>query len=84
MINGKEILFQPFEFTQLSIQGIWDQRKIINEIEKRNFDLIILEFNIFDPPNKIERFTNEMIQTIRDKYCLVEKIGRKYLYEPCV
>lgn len=84
VVNGKDVVFQPFEFTQLSIQGIWDQGKILQEIDKKKFDLIILEFNVFDLPTKNERFTNEMIQLIRSNYCFSEKIGRKYLYEPCI
>lgn len=83
VINGKEVYFQPFEFTQLALQGIWDQRKIIDEISNKNFDLIILEFNVFDPP-KTDRFTPEMIKEIEKHYCLITKLGKKYLYKPCI
>lgn len=83
VINGKELYFQPlFDFTYLSNKGLWDQKLILSEIENKSFDLIILEFDVFDLAYT-ERLTYEMVLEIRENYCLSKKIGWYYLYEPC-
>jgi len=84
VINGKEIYFMPFEFTQLAIQGIWDDEKIVKEIRDKSFEAIILEFNIdcIDKPYKVERFTPKMIESIKENYYLARRIGRFFIYLP--
>ena len=84
VINGKEIYFQPFEFTQLAIQGMWDDENIVKEIRKRSFEAIILEFSIdcMDKSVHYERFTPKIVESIKDNYYLSHRIGKFFIYLP--
>ena len=44
--QGRSIYFQPFEMTQLTRDGDWDQRPILKDIEQQNFPMIM----IWSPP----------------------------------
>ncbi|MEO0227422.1 MAG: glycosyltransferase family 39 protein [candidate division WOR-3 bacterium] len=79
--NKKNILFQPFEITQLANQKIWDQTQFINDIKNRRFSLIILFFDV-DCWVDEERLTSEMVEAIRAHYSVSRKIGEYYLYQP--
>lgn len=85
VVNGKTVLFQPFVFTQIQRQGLWDQSKLVSDIETENFSLIILRFYMNnDEIHEIHRsrLTDEMINAIKDSYYLVKKIGDYYIYMP--
>jgi trehalose/maltose transport system permease protein len=79
--TGRQIYLQPFEFTQLAREGVWDQAPLLRDIEERRFSLIL----IFAPPRTdlpSERWTPEMLARIREYYTLVETIGNRQVYRP--
>lgn len=81
VVNRRQILFQPFVFTQLARQNLWDQGKFVADITEKRFSLIILTFNINYEIDK-ERLTEEMAEAIRRSYYSEEKIGDYYIYRP--
>jgi hypothetical protein len=81
LVNNKEILFQPFIFTQLAKQNLWNQKPFIKDIEEKKFSLVILTFNT-DYENYGEMFSDEVVNAIRYGYHLHQKIGNYYIYRP--
>lgn len=81
VVNRRQILFQPFVFTQLARQNLWDQGNFVADIRENRFPLIILTFNINYETDK-ERLTEEMVEAIRRGYHLENRIGIYYIYLP--
>lgn len=76
--QGYPILFQPFDFSQMARRGLWDQTSFLRDIESGKFDLVI----IYKEDDDIirERWTDEMLASIRENYTLQE-LPCCYLYE---
>jgi len=66
--NGKRIVFQPFAMTQLAKRGLWDQKRIVNDIKNNRFSLIIMSRVGLETG----RWTKEMNETILQNYNLME------------
>jgi hypothetical protein len=84
VLNKRPVPIEPFVFTQLSNEGVWDQKGFLQDLQNRRFSLVILDFDLSKDPQfpDSERFTPEMIQEIRANYSLTEKIGDTYIYKP--
>lgn len=81
--HNKDIYFDPFIFTQLHYQGIWDQSKIVKEIEEKKFDVIMLEFSLYyDHWRDSDRWSKEMKQAMYENYYLVDTEGHIRIYKP--
>jgi len=81
--HNKEIYFDPFIFTQLYYQGLWDQNKILKDIEDKKFDLVMLEFNvIYDHYDNSDRWTREMKYDIYNNYVLIDQQANIWVYKP--
>jgi len=83
VLNDKDVMFEPFVFTQLSNGGLWDQTSFLCELSNREFSLVVLSFNVSDEDaaSQTERFTDDMIEQIRDNYYLVDRVGDTYIYK---
>jgi len=81
VMNDRRVLYQPFEFTQLSYQGLWDQSRFVRDIDIQKFGLLILGSDTQGAYDE-ERFTPEMVAAIRRCYALQEQIGDWYIYKP--
>jgi hypothetical protein len=80
-LAGKELVFQPFEFKQLVVGGIWDQQPLLETIQARQYALILL----YDPPtwdSRGARWTPEQIKSIEDNYMQVERLADTRVYVP--
>lgn len=81
--HDKDIYFDPFIFTQLHYQGLWDQSKIVKDIEERKFDVIMLEFSLYyDHWSDSDRWSKEMKQAMYENYYLVDTQGHIRVYKP--
>ncbi len=81
VLNNRKVLYQPFEFTQLKYQGLWDQSRFVRDIVGQKFALLILGSDIQGSYDE-ERFTPEIVTAITNSYVLDEKIDDWYLYVP--
>lgn len=81
LLSNKPVLFQPFIMSELSREGKWDASQFISDLQTGKFSLIILYFNLYENPD-YERYTEKMIFAMREKYQLVGRIGRYWLYIP--
>lgn len=81
--HNRDIYFDPFIFTQLYYQGLWDQEKIIKDIREKKFDLIMLEFSLYyDHWSDSDRWTKEMKQAMYENYYLIDTQGYIRVYKP--
>jgi hypothetical protein len=76
-LQGRPLLIQPFEVTQLAWAGKWDQTPLLNSINKKEFAAIIL----YDRPWVNERWTQEMLSEINHSYMLVDVIAENKIYK---
>lgn len=44
LTGGKEIFGEPFSMAQMSYSGVWDQTRILDELDRKRFSLVILYF----------------------------------------
>ncbi|MAA77657.1 MAG: hypothetical protein CL916_00230 [Deltaproteobacteria bacterium] len=83
--SGRDIWIQPFEFSQFSNQGLWSDTPLIDAIEKQNFALLILLFdlnvNVSLTPSG-DRFTPKIRNTMKEKYELISREGMYWIYTP--
>jgi hypothetical protein len=81
LLAGHEPVYEPFICTQLVHQGFWDQKPLLQQIQNKEFSRIVLQFDIQNQEFDRERFTDELIYTIRQNYLLMHNIGTYYFYK---
>ena len=64
---GKPIVYEPFEFTQLARAGVWDEKKITDRIDRRDFPFIVLNTNTVRFA-RTGRFTVNFIEHLNARY----------------
>jgi hypothetical protein len=80
---NKRIYVQPFEFTQLAEQGVWDQRPLVEAIRRRHFVAVVLRFRLGDAPGfHAERIDAPLIAALKEAYRLDASYGTYFIYRP--
>ena len=79
-LAGKRLLFQPFEYKQLAVGGVWDQSPFLQNIEDHEFDLILLYDPEWDSRNA--RWTPEQLGQIEQSYYLLGRLAQTRIYVP--
>ena len=85
VLNGKPYLYQPAVLTELQRQGIWDQSRLVGDLQDEKYSLLLLYFDVNDENsfnNHRAYFTNEMRDAIRHNYYIKEKVHGSYIYMP--
>lgn len=75
-LQGRPLVIQPFEVTQLAWAGKWDQSPLLDSINRKEFAAIIL----YDRPWVNERWTQEMLSAIGQSYRLVDVVAENKIY----
>jgi hypothetical protein len=75
-LQGRPLVIQPFEVTQLARDGQWDQTPLLQAIENKEFASIIL----YDREWSNERWTPEMLDTITQTYMLADIVAENKIY----
>jgi hypothetical protein len=81
VLDGRPLVFQPFEFKQLAIAGLWNQKPFLDTIEKQEYGLILL----YNPPSwdsRHARWTDEQLAAISSKYISVQNYADTLIYTP--
>lgn len=68
VLNGKPILMQPFELSQLALAGLWDQQPFLDALRRGDYPVILLYQPYRNPGLRFERWTPEMLAAINDAY----------------
>ena len=71
VLDDRQLAFQPFEFKQLSIAGVWDEMPFIQDINAKKFDMILL-YNPSSWDSRKERWTQNQLAAI---YLNYEQVG---------
>ena len=77
-LNGKSIELQPFEMTQLVRAGVWNQSFLLEAIDAKRYDAILISRS----PSIQDRWTPKMLEHIEAAYEPRMKLRRTTLYEP--
>lgn len=63
VLNGKPILIQPFEMSQLALAGLWDQQPFLDALARGDYPMLLL-YQL----SRAERWTPEMTTVINNVY----------------
>jgi ABC-type glycerol-3-phosphate transport system permease component len=81
-LNGKEIRLQPFEMTQLSRDGSWDQSSAVRSIRNEEYAVVMMWEPPFARNIKQDRWTDEMLAAVGAHYEREEKLADMVVYRP--
>jgi hypothetical protein len=80
-LAGKNLVYQPFEYKQLILGGIWDGRQLIQDISDKKFALILLyDPTSWDSPH--ERWTDDQLIAIERYYQPSGRTAQTIVYTP--
>jgi 4-amino-4-deoxy-L-arabinose transferase-like glycosyltransferase len=68
VLNGKPILMQPFEMTQLALAGLWDQKPFLDALARGDYPIVLLYQPYRNPQLRFERWTPEMLRIINNVF----------------
>ncbi len=80
-LGGKSLVFQPFEYKQLSIGKVWDEENFLTDISERKFAVILL----YDPSgwdSRGARWTPAQLKAIEKNYVLKQRLAQTRVYLP--
>ncbi|MCP4537421.1 MAG: hypothetical protein GY832_09775 [Chloroflexi bacterium] len=80
-LQGRPLVIQPFEVTQLSNVGLWDQTSLVEDIRDKEFPIILVHHFPSYPVYK-ERWTPEMLSAIDRSYVFAESLADTRVYRP--
>ena len=81
-LNGKRIRLQPFEMTQLSRDGSWDQDRAVESIREGEYAVVMMWEPPFARDIKRDRWTKEMLGAVRARYEPEERLADMVVYRP--
>lgn len=81
-LAGRPLYFQPFEFSQLSAAGMWDEGVLIAAIQRREFPAILLYEPLTGSPMIINRWTKPIREAIWTNYQLQDHLAETWIYMP--
>ena len=81
-LNGRRIYLQPFEMTQLSRDGAWTQKPLVEAIEREEFPVIMIWKPPFARQIKRDRWTPAMLREINDHYRPTDRLADMVVYRP--
>jgi len=85
LFSRGEIYIQLFHFTALSRAGMWDQSRLLKDFENHTISSVITQFPIergVQNDSDWERFTPEMLESLRKNYHLWQTVYPYYIYTP--
>jgi hypothetical protein len=85
-LRNRPIDLQPFELSQLSYGGLWDQQPLLTSIRQHRYAVILVYETDQTPSAEEYRWTPEMLAAIRQSYLIDARIerplGRTVVYRP--
>ncbi len=80
-LQGRPLYLQPFEMTQLSNAGLWDQQPLVEEIRAGAFPYIFIH-HFMGYPVYMERWTPEMLDAIMATYAPTSFRANTLVFQP--
>jgi len=78
---GRPVYFEFLIFQLLADQGVWDPRPIVEEIQTRRFDLVVLSTPL-DAPGELVRWPAAVGAVLRAEYAPAGQQDGYWLYRP--
>jgi len=79
-LAGRQIYLQPFEFTQLSDAGVWDETPLVDAIKNKKFGLIAI---VVSPEDLCkQRWTEAQLQAVETNYHPVKTFAGTTIFKP--
>lgn len=79
---GKPAQINTFMVAQLATVGTWDAGPFLDDIRRKEFALVFLDFDLMREHYSGDRFTPEMLKALREHYRPDGRIGAYRLYRP--
>ncbi len=80
LMAGREVIYTPFIMNELNKEGLWSQAPFLETLQRADYELVILRFNVFDNHHDDtaelgdfagwDRFSPEMEEAVRENYIL--------------
>jgi hypothetical protein len=80
-LQGRPLLIQPFEVTQLANSGLWDQAALVEGIRDKEFPIILIH-HFPEYPVYRERWTPEMLSALYRAYVPSAFLANTRVYRP--
>jgi hypothetical protein len=80
-VNGRPVVFQPFEFKMLSEAGKWDQADFVQSLKDRQYPMILL----YDPEtwdSQHARWTQEQLDALYESYQSSTNLADTLIFKP--
>ncbi len=80
-VNGRPIVFQPFEFKMLSEAGKWNQADFVQSLRDRQYPMILL----YDPDSwdsQHARWTQEQLDALYENYQSSTRLADTLVFKP--
>jgi len=83
VLAAHPILLQPFEFTQLVREGVWDETNVLRDVRDHRFALILVNDGPATPASWTrERWTVAMLAAVHEAYEPSGVLAEATLYRP--
>jgi hypothetical protein len=83
VLTGHRIELQPFEFTQLARQGLWDDSPVVRDLQDGSFGLVLVNDGPETPASWTrDRWTASMLAALHARYTPAGALGGATLYRP--
>jgi hypothetical protein len=80
-VNGRPVVFQPFEFKMLSDAGKWDQADFVQSLKERRYPMILLyDPDSWDSPHA--RWTQEQLDALYANYQSSTRLADTLVFKP--
>jgi hypothetical protein len=81
VLSGRSIAFQPFEFSQLARDGIWDETPFLEALARGDHPLVMIYQPYRNPSLRFERWTPAMLRIINDRFRPLIQHGETTIYQ---
>ncbi len=81
VLSGRSIAFQPFEFSQLARDGIWDETPFLEALARGDHPLVMIYQPYRNPSLRFERWTPAMLRIINDRFRPLLQRGETTVYQ---
>jgi len=81
VISGQRVQLQPFEFSQLARDGVWDERPLLAAMMRGDYQRIMIYQPYRNPSLRFERWTPEMLRVINSAFRPILQTAETTIYE---
>jgi hypothetical protein len=81
LLAGQRLWLQPFEYSELARAGVWNQTPLLIDLAQGTFPVVILYNPVLNPDLRFERWTDDMLRIINERYRPVAQLAEHTVYQ---